>query len=53
MLINLTDKTDMTKVDHLDQLTLMRQSLHIPILLQCKVAFLDYKKKVCCLIAET
>lgn len=53
MLISLTDKTNITKVDHLDQLTFIRQSLHIPIFLECKVAFPDYKKKVYCLIAET
>lgn len=53
MLIYLTDKPNITKVDYLDQLTFIMQSLHIPIFLECKVTLLDYEKKVYRSAAET
>lgn len=53
MPIRQIDKTDITKVDCLDQVAFVRQSLYVPIFLKCKVVFQGYKEKVYCLIAET
>lgn len=46
MLIDLTDKPDTTKVNYLDHLTFIRQSLHIAIFLECCYPGLQ-KESVC------